>query len=234
MAQTQTPTIYREYGDAIDYTPGSAVFAGDVIVVGGLVMVAKHDIDLVTITKGSLAIRGIFEFPKDASVFAAGDPVYWNAAGNPTVGTAGTGCASSTAAGTTFAGWATQAQVTGDATVMVDLTASTGVSSKRVGVNTVAATGSIISDAAPVIEGLNFVTAANGTKGVLLPVGFPGARVIVKNDGAAAAVLKVWPQTGAQINALAASNPISLASTVSAEFYCYSATQWYTLPLLPS
>jgi predicted RecA/RadA family phage recombinase len=232
MAQIQTPTVYRSYGDAIDYTPGSAVFGGDVVVVGGLVMVAKHDIDLVTITKGALNVRGIFEAPKDASVFAIGDPVYWNAAGNPTVGTAGSGCATSGAAGVTFMGWAVAAQVTGDSTVMVELSAGAGVNSKRNAINTVVATGSVIGDAAPLIEGFNFVSGADGTKGVLLPVAVPGARVVLKNG--AAAVLKLWPQTGAQVNAVGASTAMPLASLVPAEVYAYSATQWYTLPLLPS
>jgi hypothetical protein len=97
----------------------------------------------------------------------------------------------------------------------------------------VAATGSVIGDAAALIEGFQVVTGADGTKGVILPVAVAGAVVIIK--GTTAAVLKVWPQTGAQINAVGASTAMSLASgVIPAIFIAKSATQWYTLPLLPS
>lgn len=97
----------------------------------------------------------------------------------------------------------------------------------------VAATGSVIGDAAALIEGFQVVTGADGTKGVLLPVAVAGMQVMIK--GTTSAVLKVWPQTGAQINAVGASTAMSLASgVIPALFVAKSATQWYTFPLLPS
>jgi hypothetical protein len=103
-------------------------------------------------------------------------------------------------------------------------------------IQTIAATGSIISDAAQLNEGVNIVTGANGTKGVILPDGGDGTvakEVIVL--GTASAVLKVWPKTGAAINALSASAAMSLASgPLPAVFLSVSSVQWYSLPLLPS
>jgi hypothetical protein len=98
---------------------------------------------------------------------------------------------------------------------------------------TVAATGSTVADAAAV-PSADFVsvTAGDGTKGVILLARSAGASVRVKN--AAAAVLKVYPPTGAAINGLAANGAISLAANTIAEFIFDSATQLYTLPLLPS
>ena len=68
-------------GDAIDYTPTADVAAGDVVVLTNLVGVARSDIQANTL--GSLAIRGVFEFPKvtgDSAFVLIGMAAYWNAA----------------------------------------------------------------------------------------------------------------------------------------------------------
>ena len=99
--------------------------------------------------------------------------------------------------------------------------------------STVAATGTDASNAAQLVLGFNLVTAADGTKGVILPVAVTGMQVYVK--GVTAGVLKVYPQSGSVINALSASAAISLASGATpAIFVASSTTQWYTIPLLPS
>lgn len=68
-------------GAAIDYTPGAAVSAGDVVVLGDIVGVAPRDIAANAL--GSLQVAGVFEFPKaSATVIAVGAKVYWNAAGS--------------------------------------------------------------------------------------------------------------------------------------------------------
>jgi hypothetical protein len=51
---------------------------------------------------------------------------------------------------------------------------------------------------------------------------------------AAAAVLKVWPSSGDQINALGNDTALAMAAVTSATFIATSSTQWYTVPLLPS
>lgn len=102
-------------------------------------------------------------------------------------------------------------------------------------VNTaVAAAGSVLADAAQLYPGITVVTGADGTKGVKLPATpTPGTIVLIK--GTTSAVLKVWPDAAATINAVGSNGAISLASgVIPALFFATSATQWYTLPLLPS
>jgi len=68
-------------GNSIDYTPGSNVAAGDVIVQGDLIGIAK--LDIASGTLGALAVTGIFDLPKTAGsskAIAAGAKVYWDVA----------------------------------------------------------------------------------------------------------------------------------------------------------
>ena len=98
----------------------------------------------------------------------------------------------------------------------------------------VAAAGSTVTDAAQLSSGFTVVTGADGTKGVKLPA-TPAAGTMVIIKGTAAAVLKVWPDAAATINAIGSNGAISLASgAIPAIFIAKSATQWYTLPLVPS
>jgi len=97
---------------------------------------------------------------------------------------------------------------------------------------TVAATGSTQGNAAAIATGFTLVSAADATKGVLLPAAAAGKVCIIKNN--VNAVLKVWPNTSDAINALNADASMSLAALTSAVFVAYDATTWYTVPLLPS
>ncbi len=74
-------TKFVQEGNAIDYTPSSDVSAGDVVVQGELVGVAK--LDIAANTLGALAVTGVFDFPKTTGVdtgIAAGANVYWDVA----------------------------------------------------------------------------------------------------------------------------------------------------------
>lgn len=98
---------------------------------------------------------------------------------------------------------------------------------------TVAAAGSTNADATPIVTPGVLVTAGDATKGAILPALAAGQFVFVKNG--AAAVLKIYPPAGAAINALTATTgALSMAANTSAIFWYYSATQVYTIPLLPS
>lgn len=111
---------YVQKDDSIDYTPVSAVTAGDVVVLGGrLVGVAK--VDIAASELGALAVEGVYDGAKDSSTFAIGDAVYWDADGNPVGGTAGTGAFTTTATGNIYAGIAIAAAATGVATVRFTL-----------------------------------------------------------------------------------------------------------------
>lgn len=68
-------------GKSIDYTPSAAVTAGDVVVQGDLVGIAKVDIEANRL--GALAVEGVFDIAKAtgvASGITAGSKVYWDAA----------------------------------------------------------------------------------------------------------------------------------------------------------
>jgi hypothetical protein len=98
----------------------------------------------------------------------------------------------------------------------------------------VAAAGSVLADAAQLLSGFTVVTGANGTLGVKLPA-TPAAGTLVIIKGTTAGVLKVWPDAAATINAVGSNGAMSLASgVIPAIFIAKSATQWYTIPLLPS
>ena len=224
MAQVAA-TVYQEEG-VIDYTPGSAVTGGDVVVLNGIVGIARHDI--AASVKGSLAVEGLFKVPKTTAAWVVGLPVHWNPTGDPDNGTAGTGAANQLGVGT-YMGVATIAASSGDDYGYVDLNAT----SNLLAVAAVTAAGSAIGDAAQLSQGLNVVTGADGTKGVILPTAVAGMQVIVK--GVTAGVLKVYPKASSTINALSASAAISLASGATpAIFVASTSTQWYTIPLLPS
>jgi len=76
----------------VDYTPGSAVDAGDVIVVGDEIRIAHVDIPANTL--GALAAGGgVYRFAKAAGTskaIAAGKRVYWDASGEVVTETAST------------------------------------------------------------------------------------------------------------------------------------------------
>jgi hypothetical protein len=98
----------------------------------------------------------------------------------------------------------------------------------------VAAAGTVLADAAQLLEGFQVVTGADGTKGVKLPA-TPVAGTLCIIKGTTSAVLKVWPDAAATINAIGSNGAMSLASgVIPAIFIAKSPTQWYTLPLLPS
>lgn len=99
---------YRADGDKLDYTPSSAVAAGDVVVLGSLVTVADRAIAANAL--GAVAVEGVFSFPKPTgagTAYAQGSKVYWY---QDQMVTGATG---------TAAGYVAKAPATGDATVDV-------------------------------------------------------------------------------------------------------------------
>lgn len=306
----QTPAVRVAGGQKIDYTPGSDVTGGQVVIIGTIPFIASTDITASVV--GSLEVEGIFDVPKATGALTAGDAIYWNTTGNPNVGTAGTGAATGTASGNYLMGVAVLDAASGDTYVRVKLTAArrtatiagsvtaddiTGSDSSlaivgqpttaggaviiaggassggnnnggaltlrggakngsgtdgaiaigdtntssvtfgkmpRIPTATVAAAGSVQGDAGTLTEGFTLVTAADDTKGVVLPSAVAGMQCIVKSS-VANKILKVYPNTSDAINALSANAAISLASGPTiAHFIAYDATTWYTLPLLPS
>lgn len=100
---------YVHDGASVDYTPGAAVDAGDIVIQGDLVGIAK--LDIAASALGALATRGVFDIVKDgegAVTFAIGDEVYWDA---------GNTVAVATAAGNTWMGYAVKAATATDTKV---------------------------------------------------------------------------------------------------------------------
>ncbi|GMV98189.1 MAG: hypothetical protein AMXMBFR83_25410 [Phycisphaerae bacterium] len=96
-------------GNSVDYTPSSAVTAGQVVVQGELVGVAKVDIPAGTL--GALAVAGVFEFPKaTGSAITAGALCYWDATNQR---------ATTTATGNKLIGKCVKAAADADTTVRV-------------------------------------------------------------------------------------------------------------------
>lgn len=76
--------VYVQLGQAIGYRPEAPISAGDVVVLGTRVLVAKTDIAAGAL--GSLATSGVFDVTKAAGAISAGAAVYWNPAAMPIAG----------------------------------------------------------------------------------------------------------------------------------------------------
>lgn len=74
------PAKFIQEGAALDYTPVADTPAGSVVVQGDLVGVTR--VDLKAAQLGSIAVTGVFEFPKATSAGSAipiGTATYWDA-----------------------------------------------------------------------------------------------------------------------------------------------------------
>jgi predicted RecA/RadA family phage recombinase len=112
---------YVQAGEMIDYRPPAAVRAGDVVVLGERVLVAKLDIEAGR--QGALATAGAFDVVKAAVAIGAGDAVFWNPDGTP-VGGSGTGAATTDPTDAFYMGYAVAAAMVNALTVRVLLGAT--------------------------------------------------------------------------------------------------------------
>lgn len=227
MAQTPAKKVQTK-GNAIQHTPVAAVTAGDVVLIGAIPHIADGDIAAGAL--GNVSSEGIYSVPKDSSVFAAGDPVYWNATGSPVVGTASSGAATSTPTAN-LQGYATKAALTGDASVEVNLSAgrkpAIAAGAATIGASTAAA-GSTTADAGvlPAATGSVYpTTAADDTKGVRVHANDKVAgRVLMIGNGVANKILKVYAPSGGAINGGSADAAFSSVSGKGVIIMCLNAT----------
>lgn len=112
-------------GRQIEYTPVAAVNAGDVIIVGTIVAYAPEAI--AAGAPGNLEAEGSVWGVGANEAWAQGESLYWNPTGNPYLGTAGTGCFTTTASGGTLAGYARKAKASTDQTGIVQLTSASRI-----------------------------------------------------------------------------------------------------------
>lgn len=102
-------------GNTINYTPVSDVSAGDVVVQGDLIGIAKHDIAAGQL--GALATVGVFDVPKATGAgtdITAGAKLWWNATNSRVEKTDGSGVHK-------YLGKAVRAAASADTTVQVRL-----------------------------------------------------------------------------------------------------------------
>lgn len=226
----QTPCTYRHYGDTLDYTPGSAVLAGTVYVIGNIVTIVPKDI--AADEKGATATRGVFNVPKDNSDVSAGDTLYWNSTGDPVGGTSGSGAFTKTVGSNKIAGHALEAAGTGvgDCDMLLhSMDSALQASFGPVSVATVAVGGTAIGNANAIDIGFTEVTGADDTAAIKLPEAAAGKVCIVKN-AVANKILKVFPAVSDTINSAAANAVYNQTNGAFRIYVAYNAVNWWTDP----
>ena len=93
------------------------------------------------------------------------------------------------------------------------------------GVASVAAAGSAQGDAAALVGRVNTVSAADGTKGVILPAAIAGIVVEVYNEHATNG-LKIYPASGDDINDGSADAAITIEGKTLARFVAVDTSTW--------
>ena len=91
----------------------------------------------------------------------------------------------------------------------------------------VVAAGSTQATATALTRPINNITTVPASSGVILPVATPGMRVMIRN--ATITTVRVYPNSGAQINTLGTNVQLSLETLANIEFVAFSTTQWYTV-----
>ena len=95
---------------------------------------------------------------------------------------------------------------------------------------TASSAGTVQGDATAITTGFTVVNGSTNA-GVRLPAASNGAIAIVKYT--ATGNLKIYPAGSDAINALGASNPLTIAAPVCTMLVCQGTT-WYTMPVVPS
>lgn len=175
---------YVQDDGAIDYTPGSAVTAGQVVVQGDLIGVARTPIAANAL--GSLAIEGIFDFPKSTaggSALAAGATVYWDATNS---------VATATSTGNKQLGKVVAAAADADTTVRVNLDSMAAAANNPVAAN-IADPGSGVAIPVTASGHCDIVTGAAGETNTLAVPTFAGQQLLLtlKTDGGGDRVVTV-------------------------------------------
>lgn len=95
-------------------------------------------------------------------------------------------------------------------------------------IGTVAATGSVQGDAASLTNETTYVSAADGTKGVVLPAATAGKRRYVYNTHATSG-LKIYPASGDDINDGSADAAVTIEGKTLAIFHALDSDTWAAL-----
>jgi len=177
MAQ-QFKMVLAGNGGRVPHTPGSAVVAGDPVIINGMACFAPHAIPagvlgtLLT-AGGPPSVWGV----KANGAISVGNAVYWDADGNPQGGTAGSGCLTTTSTGNTFFGRCIEAAGATDETVLFEM--SIGVVTNGGLENAIADPGN--AGAIPVDRTghVAIVTAGAETRTLAAPTAPPGSKLLI-------------------------------------------------------
>ena len=202
----------------IDYTPGSAVSAGDVIVIGTVPCVAH--VDIAANALGSVAVRDGIYYIAPEGTFSAGTPVYWDPTNKEVSPTPTSGFVPF--------GFALDASTVNPCRVLHSpgVAAALQLSTATDGITALSGGGQ--SGATAITSKLNTVsTVAADHDSVLLPVAAAGLEVIIKNTSAH--TLDIYPNTGDAIDAGAANAVYSLATVKSVHLFSTAAGHWRSL-----
>lgn len=115
MSQADVKTVT----DILPYVPGSAKDAGAVQANGAITGIISTD--LAANERGSLVVSGTVKMPKVTGAISVGAKLYWNATGDPVGGTAGSGAVTVTDTDGYAIGYAVEAALSGDSSVVAYL-----------------------------------------------------------------------------------------------------------------
>lgn len=152
MSFNPKAALWSGFTQNIDYTPVSAVAAGDVIVINNVAHFAQTDIAANAL--GSLAFAGgAWKGNKVTGAINAGDAIFYDPSGTPVTGTASSGAFTKIyASGLVFVGYATNAALSGDQFVYFDKAEGGGLKSRSGQKTTVTASDTVVT-------GLNVVVS---------------------------------------------------------------------------
>jgi predicted RecA/RadA family phage recombinase len=165
MAQSPAYLVTDDGG--LQYTSAAAVTGGDVIVQAGIVGISPVNAD--ANKPVGLSLEGIYDVPKTTAAWVIGQPVFWDSAGNPDSGDAGSGAANQIGTGV-YMGIATAAADSGANTGRVLLNAPYPLRPVAVTATTGGATTGLIPAGASYVT----VTSDNADKQISLPAGYVG------------------------------------------------------------
>jgi predicted RecA/RadA family phage recombinase len=143
------------------------VTGGDVIVQAGIVGISPVNAD--ANKPVGLSLEGIYDVPKTTAAWVIGQPVFWDSAGNPDSGDAGSGAANQIGTGV-YMGIATAAADSGANTGRVLLNAPYPLRPVAVTATTGGATTGLIPAGASYVT----VTSDSADKQISLPAGYVG------------------------------------------------------------
>lgn len=165
MAQSPAYLVTDDGG--LQYTSAAAVTGGDVIVQAGIVGISPVNAD--ANKPVGLSLEGIYDVPKTTAAWVIGQPVFWDATGNPDSGDAGSGAANQIGTGV-YMGIATAAADSGANTGRVLLNAPYPARPVTVTATTGGGTTGLIPAGASYVT----VTSDNADKQISLPAGYVG------------------------------------------------------------